>query len=150
MKPIFMQTAECGIKGKFDLCVLPDVIREHTTWDFLYQKTDTGCILKPTFRNMPYRNSFTPEIDIHVSCDDTKTVLHMQARPVKAVRIFMAICFAFLLAIQIMLLAGALIRGVDSLFPVFIPTLICAFGYFICNMGMRIAFKTVIVVIAKR
>ena len=53
--------------------ILPDVIRQHAGWDYAYQRKTTGCNLKPTFRNMPYRNSFVPEIDIVMSNRNSKT-----------------------------------------------------------------------------
>ena len=38
--------------------ILPDVIRQHTNWDYACHHKTTGCSMKPTFCNMPYRNSF--------------------------------------------------------------------------------------------
>ena len=100
MKRLFAQTAIYCINNT--ICSdffkkLPEVIRKHTDWDYSIQQTDTGCFLKPTFRNMPYRNSFVPEIDIVVSCHEEHNVLHMSGQPVKAVRIFMALWFGLLL-----------------------------------------------------
>ena len=57
--------------------VLPEVIRQHTDWDYTYQQRLTGCSLKPTFRNMPYRNSFVPEIEIVISNRDSQTELQL-------------------------------------------------------------------------
>ena len=42
---------------------LPEVIRKHSDLDYLLiHQCDKGCFLKPTFRNMPYRNSFIPVV----------------------------------------------------------------------------------------
>ena len=81
--------------------ILPDVIRQHTNWDYAYHQKPTGCSLKPTFRNMPYRNSFVPEIDIVISNRDSQTELQMIGQPVKFVRVFMALWFSFLLAMEV-------------------------------------------------
>ena len=65
--------------------ILPKVILQHTDWDYAYHQKTTGCYLKPTFRHMPYRNSFVPEIDIVISNRDSQTELQMIGQPVKFV-----------------------------------------------------------------
>ncbi|MBR2042707.1 MAG: hypothetical protein IJ946_00020 [Clostridia bacterium] len=152
MKSIFTQTAEHSIANTAYpayLNELPKLIYKHTDWDYSCVQTDRGYFLKPTFRNMPYRNSFVPEIDIVVSCNDTQTILHMIGQPVKSVRVFMAIWFGFALMMEVFLLALAITSNLDSLFPVFIPLIMCAFGYLLCKIATRTTFKSVIKAIQK-
>lgn len=152
MKSIFAYTAEHSIDSTTcPACLndLPDVIRKHTDWDYSCAQTDTGCFMKPTFRNMPYRNSFVPEIDVIVSCNDTQTILYMWGQPVKFVRIFMALWFSLLLMMEVFLLALAITSNMDSLFTVFIPMIMCAFGYFLCKIATGATFKSVIKAIKK-
>ena len=122
MKPIFTQTAEHSITGtNCPTCLsdLPKLIRKHTDWDYTCTQTDAGYYLKPTFRDMPYRNSFVPEIDIVVSHNDAQTILYMNGQPVKFVRVFMAIWFGFALMMEVFLLVLAFTSNLDSLFFVF-------------------------------
>ncbi len=152
MKFLFAQTAKIGVKNA--LCSdylekLPEVILKHTDWEYSYKQTDTGCSLKPTFRNMPYRNSFVPAIDIVVSHKDAETVLCMMGLPVKSVRIFMAFWFALLLMAEIVLLAPTITSALDSIFPVFIPVIMCAFGYFLCKIATQKTFASVVKAIEK-
>ena len=152
MKSIFIQTAEIIIASTTSLsCLndLPGLIRKHTDWDYSCAQTDTGCFLKPTFRNMPYRNSFVPEIDVVVSHNDTQTVLYMRGRPVMFVRVFMTIWFGFALMMEIFLLALAITSNLDSLFPVFIPLIMCAFGYLLCKIATGATFRSVVKAIQK-
>ena len=146
MKSIFAQTAEHRIVNTTcPACLndLPQLIRKHTDWDYRCAQTDSGYFLKPTFRNMPYRNFFVPEIDIVVSRNDMQTIMYMSGRPVKFVRIFMAIWFSFLLMMEVFLLALAITSSLDSLFAVFIPIIMCAFGYFLCKIAIGATFKSV-------
>ena len=129
--------------------VLPDVIRQHTDWDYAYHQKNTGCSLMPTFRNMPYRNSFVPEIDIVVSNYEAYTILHITGQPVKIVRIFMALWFAFLALMEVFLLTLAITSNLDSIIPVFIPIVMCAFGYLLCKLGTKATFNSVVNAIKK-
>ena len=152
MKSIFTQTAEHSIASTaypISLNDLTQLIRKHTDWDYSCVQTDSGYFLKPTFRNMPYRNSFVPEIDIVVSCNNTQTILYMSGQPVKFVRAFMAIWFVFALMMEIFLLALAITSNLDSLFPVFIPIIMCTFGYLLCKIVTRATFKSVMKAIQK-
>lgn len=152
MKSIFLQTAEHSIANTTYpayLNDLPKLIRKYTDWDYACTQTDTGYYLKPTFRNMPYGNSFVPEIDIVVSCNDTQTVLHMMGQPVKFVRVFMAIWFGFALMMEVFLLALAITSSLDSLFPEFIPVILCAFGYLLCKIATGATFRSVVKAIQK-
>ena len=152
MKPFFTHTAAHSImSATCPICLddLPKLIRTHTDWDYTCTHTDTGCFLKPTFRDMPYRNSFVPEIDVVVSCNDTQTTLYMSGQPVKFVRIFMAFGCSFLLIIEVFLLALATTSNLDSFFSVFIPIIMCVFGYLLCKIATGAAFKSVMKAIRK-
>ena len=152
MKSIFAQTAEHSIDGKISpACLndLPNMIRKHTDWEYACAQTDTGCVLMPTFRNMPYRNSFVPEIDITASHNNGQTVLHMRGQPVVFVRVFMAFWFSFLLMMEINVLAIAITSGLDSIIPAFIPIIMCAFGYFLCKIGTKVTFRSIVKAIQK-
>ena len=129
--------------------LLPEVIRQHTNWYYAYHPKPTGCNLMPTFRNMPYRNSFVPEIDIVISNRDSKTELQMIGRPVKFVRVFMALWFSFLLAMEVFFVILAITSKLDSLFPLFIPLAMCAFGYLLCKLATKATFNSVVKAIKK-
>ena len=152
MSALFTETANCSVNNTIHsnfLKTLPDVIRKHADWDYSCQETDTGCFLKPTFRHMPYRNSFVPEIDVVVSHNNAQIVLHMSGQPVKSVRVFMAIWFGFALMMEVFLLALAITSNLDGLFPVFIPIILCVFGYLLCKIATGATFKSVMKVIQK-
>ena len=129
--------------------VLPEVIRQHTDWDYSYQQKNTGCHLKPTFRNMPYRNSFVPEIDIVISKRDSETELQMIGQPTKYVRVFMALWFSFLLTMETIFILLAVTSKLDNLFPLFIPLAMCAFGYLLCKLVTKATFNSVVKAIRK-
>ena len=152
MKSIFTQTAErCIVSAACPTCLndLPELIRKHSSWNYSCVQTDTGCFLKPTFRDMPYRNSFVPEIDVAVSCDNAQIILQMRGRPVPFVRTLMAVWFGFALMMEVFLLAFAITSGLDSLFPVLIPILMCTFTYLLCKTATRAAFQSVVKAIQK-
>ena len=147
MKSIFSQAAEHRMESTtYPICLnnLPQLIRKHTDWDYSCVQTDRGYFLKPTFRNMPYRNSFVPEIDIVVTRNDAQTVLCMSGRPVKFVRIFMAIWFGFALMMEVFLFALAITSCLERLFPVFIPIILCVFGYLLCKIATGATFRSVV------
>ena len=129
--------------------ILPEMIRKHTDWDYAYQQKPTGCILKPIFRNVPYRNSFAPEIDIVISNRDSQTELQMIGRPIKFVRIFMALWFSFLLVMEIFFVILAITSNLDRIFPLFIPLAMCVFGYFLCKLAAKAIFNSVVKIIKK-
>ena len=128
---------------------LPEVIRKHTGWDYSYQQRDTGCALKPTFRNMPYRNSFVPEIEIVISNRDSQTELQLIGQPIKSVRIFMALWVGFLLVMEVFFIFLAITSNLDRLFPLFIPLAMCAFGYLLCKLATKATFNSVVKAIKK-
>ena len=129
--------------------ILPEVIRQHTDWDYAYQQKTKGCSLKPTFRNMPYTNSFVPEIDVVISNHNSQTELQMIGQPVKFVRVFMALWFSFLLALQVYFIILAITSNLDGLFPLFIPLVMCAFGYLLCKLATKATFNSVVKAIKK-
>ena len=152
MKRLFTQTAEYKTSNTSYsdfLPKLPEVIYKHTNWEYTSQQRNVGGFLKPTFRNMPYRNSFVPEIDIVVSNHEAYTILHITGQPVKIVRIFMALWFAFLALMEVFLLTLAITSNLDSIIPVFIPIVMCAFGYLLCKLGTKAAFNSVVMAIKK-
>ena len=128
---------------------LPEVIRKHTDWNYSYQQKTTGCFLKPIFRNRPYRNSFVPEIDIVISSHDSQNVVQMSGRPVKPVRVFMALWFSILLVVVAFFIILAITSKLESLFPIFIPLVMCAFGYLLCKLATKVAFNSVVKAIKK-
>ena len=147
MKRLFTQTAEYKTSNTFYsdfLQKLPEVIYKHTKWEYKSQLRNAGCSLKPTFRNVPYRNSFVPEIDIVVSNHEADTTLHITGQPVKFVRIFMALWFGFLSLMEVFLLILAITSNPDSIIPIFIPIVMCAFGYLLCKFGTKATFNSVI------
>ena len=129
--------------------ILPDVIRQHTNWDYAYHQKPTGCSLKPTFRNMPYRNSFVPEIDVVISNHNSQTELQIIGQPVKFVRVFMTLWFSFLLALEVFFIILAITSNLDRLFPLFIPPAMCAFGYLLCKLATKATFNSVVKAIKK-
>ena len=129
--------------------ILPEVIRQHTDWDYIYHPKATGCNLKPTFRNMPYRNSFVPEIDIVISNRDSQTELQMIGQPVRFVRVFMALWFSFLLAMEVFFIILAITSNLDSLFQLIIPLAMCAFGYLLCKLATKATFNAIVKAIKK-
>ena len=129
--------------------ILPEVIRQHTDWDYAYQQKTKGCSLKPTFRNMPYRNSFVPEIDVVISNQNSQTELQIIGQPVKIVRIFMALWFSFLLAMEAFFIILSITSNLDSLFPLFIPLAMCTFGYLLCKLATKATFNSVVNAIKK-
>ena len=129
--------------------ILPEVIRQHTDWDYAYQQKTKGCSLKPTFRNMPYTNSFVPEIDVVISNHNSQTELQMIGQPVKFVRVFMALWFSFLLVLEVFFIILAITSNLDRLFPLFIPLAMCAFGYLLCKLATKATFNSVVKAIKK-
>ena len=147
MKRLFTQMAEHKTNNAADsdfLQKLPEVIYKHTNWEYKYQQRNVGCFLKPTFRNMPYRNSFVPEIDIVVSNHEADTMLHITGQPVKFVRIFMVLWFGFLSLMEVFCLILAITSNLDSIIPVFIPIAMCVFGYLLCELGTKVTFNSVV------
>jgi len=128
---------------------LPEAIYRHTDLDYLCIPTDEGCFLKPTFRNMPYINSFVPEIDVAISQNNGQTTLKLIGRPVKSVRIFMGVWFGFALMMELLLLIAAVTSGLDITFHVFIPAFMCVFGYCLCNITTKRTFNAVLKAIQK-
>ena len=152
MKRLFTQTAEhktSNTSYSEFLQKLPEVIYKYTNWEYKSQQRCAGYFLKPTFRNMPYRNSFVPEIDIVVSNHEAYTILHITGQPVKIVRIFMVLWFVFLSLMEVFLLTLAITSNLDSIIHVFIPIVMCAFGYLLCKLETKATFNSVVNAIKK-
>lgn len=150
MKEIFTQMAEHKIKNadcSDFFKKLPNLIYTYTDWPYKYQLKDDGYLLKPIFRNTTYRNSFIPEINIVLSNDEDYTMLHITGRPVKLVRVFMALWFGILSLMEAFLLILAITSNLNGIFPVFIPIIMCVFGYLLCKRGTNVTFNTVMKVI---
>ena len=124
---------------------LPRVIRDHTDWEYSGQQRADGWHLNPTFKNMPYRNSFVPEIKIVTVQDGTQTTLQISGQPVKIVRVGMKIWFGFLALMLILFLMIAR----DSVFYALIPVGMGLFGYLLCKHGTKAAFHKVLQAISK-
>ena len=123
---------------------LPAAIRRHTDWNYTCEQTDSGCLLKPVFRDMPYRNSFVPEIDVAVSCDDGQSVLCMRGQPVKMVRYFMAFWLGVVLLMQVFVVALAIVSKLNGLFPLFLPAIMFVLGYSFCKIFSKRVFTSVV------
>ena len=152
MKRLFTQMAEHKIKNAdcsdfFEK--LPYLIYTYTDWPYKYQQRNDGYLLKPIFHNMPYRNSFVPEIDIIVSNNEDYTMLHITGRPVKFVRVFMAFWMSLLSLLEVYLLILAITSNLNGIFPVFIPIIMCVFGYLLCELGTKATFNSVVRAIQK-
>lgn len=147
MKHIFTSSTRHSIKNTVCpdyLKKLPEAILKHTDWDYSYEQTDSGCFLKPTFQNMPYRNSFVPEIDIVVSENNNQAILLITGSPVKAVRVFYICVCTFLLIIEVSLLLSFITSGIKSIFPLFIPIGIIVLNFLILKIGTRITFNSIV------
>lgn len=123
---------------------LPGAIRRHTDWNYTCAQTDSGCLLKPIFRDMPYRNSFVPEIDVAVSCNDGQSHLCMRGQPVKMVRYFMAFWLGVVLLMQVLVVALAIASKLNGLFPLFLPAIMFVWGYFLCKISSKRVFISVV------
>ena len=127
----------------------PEAIQRGTGWNYACSQNVDGYLLKPTFRNMPYRNSFVPEMAVSISQDNGQTLLHIQGKPVKFVRIFMKFWLGFLLLMEVFLLALAVTSSLDDLFFIFGPIVLCVFGYALCAIGTKVSFRAVVKAIQK-
>ena len=148
MKWMHIQTtlpvcAECAE----NLTGLPEVILRHTDWDYACKQTDAGCVLTPTFRHMPYRNGFVPEIEITVSHEEEQTILHIIGQPTRFSRVLWACLYGFLLLMEVLLLAFA--AELDTLLFLLIPVGIGVFGYVLCKCAMQFAFASVVKALRK-
>lgn len=141
MKIGFVQCAvHCmhGMIGADFWTSLPNSITQHTGIDYSCVKTGEGCILRPTLRKMPYRNSFVPEIVVEVSQNKEQTTLCLTGKPVMAVRVFMWMWFSFFLVIG----AAFLFAGrMDRIVFVFLPAI---FGYFLFKIATKVTFQVVL------
>ena len=152
MKPMFTFTAEHripGADGFVDLNGLPDLISQHTDWNYSCQQTDTGCVLMPVLRRMPYCNSFVPEIEVTVSRDGPDTVLHMRGRPVPMIRVFVALWLGAVSLFEIAFLAFVFASGLESLPLLLVPAGMWIYGFLLCKIGTKATFRSVTAAIGK-
>ena len=126
-----------------------DGILRNTDLEYAFTQTEEGCFLKPTFRNMPYRNSFVPEIDVAISQENGQTVLHMEGRPTGFVRTFMRLWCISLAIFEVVMLVIAVMQGVDHIILTFVPLIMCVFGYLLCKIATRASFRSVVNAIRK-
>ena len=129
--------------------ILVKAIRQHSGWNYSCVQEEDGYLLKPTFRDMPYRNSFLPEIAVTVSQNEGETVLHLCARLVRFVRLFMGIWFAGLLLMEAFLVIIVAVSGMHSSFPALIPLGMCVLGYLSCKLGVMSTFRQIVRAIQK-
>lgn len=76
-------------------------------------------------------------------------MLHITGQPSKFVRIFMTLWFGFLVLMEVFLLIHAITSNLDSIIPVFIPIVMCVFGYLLCKLGTKATFNSVVNAIQK-
>lgn len=144
---IFTQSATLTMDktvGPGYLEILPDAIYKHTHLDYSYQQKSSGCLLRPTFRKMLYKNSFVPEIDIEISYHDSQTIMQMIGQPIKFVRAFMTFWFSALLILEALFCILALTSMLDSFLFVFLPLMMGVFGYLLCKLATKATFHTVV------
>lgn len=143
MKNVFSQATEISVKNtpiSERLKILPQDILKHTDREYSCEITDKGCYLKPTFRNMPYKNSFVPEICVDIS----ENSMLITGKPIKAVRIFNICFFSILLIIELLLLTLFVTSNLSSIFPLFIPIGIGILNFVIIKIGTTATFKSVV------
>jgi hypothetical protein len=148
----FSQTAEhhlCGTLPHPFSDALIKAIQSHSGWQYSCTQTTDGYYLKPTFRNMPYRNSFVPEITIDLSEHNGQTTLVLTGQPIAPVRIFMWVWLSFTATMQVLLLALMLLSGKFQLIPSLIPSIMILFGYLLCKLATRFTFRSVVAAIVK-
>ena len=116
--------------------LLLSIAHNHTNFQYTCEKKEDRYWLRPTFKNMPYRNSFVPEIYVALGWEGDQRVFTIQGRPVRNVRIFMTIWFFSLLPHGIIGLLT--MEGI----PRFIPLFMAVFGYLLCKLGGRRTFYT--------
>lgn len=152
MKIGFSQTAEYTISGSLGTDFpkrLSEALCLRTDWNYLCIQKNDCYFLKPSFRNMPYINSFVPEIEIRISQNDGKTSLHMTGQPVKFIRIFIRIWFGFLLLMGALSLIAVAASGTDGLIFVLGCVVMGVFGYLLCEIGTKVTFRSVVEAIQK-
>lgn len=147
MKIGFSQTAKHTISGSIGTDFpkrLSETLSLRTDWNYSCIEKEDGYFLKPSFRNMPYRNSFVPEIEIKISQNNGQTSLHMTGQPVKSVRIFMGFWFGFLLMMGVLSLIAVATSGAEEIPFVLICVGMGVFGYLLSEIGTRLTFRSVV------
>ena len=129
---------------------LPTVIHQYTKFNYSIEQHKGRYYLKPSFHNVPYRNVFLPEIEIITSKNGDHTCLCITGRLVKPIIIFIKFWFGSLFVMELLLLVIAATIGLNNLFPIFLPIIICAFSYLLCKISTKLTFQTVVNVIQKQ
>ena len=148
----FTENAQHSISRSNDLkCLekLPEMIQEHTDWNYSCELRNYGCLLKPCFCNMPYRNSFVPEIEISASENDSQIILDIKGRPTKSVRIFTLVWCAVLAFLEMFFLVMVATSQWRIGFSVFVPVVIGVFLYLLCKISTKLTFSAVVKAIRK-
>ena len=148
----FLQTASMTVSGPIESDFpdrLTDKLLRESEIKYVCTSTNYGYFMKPMWGFTLRRNSFTPEIIISVSQDGEKTVLHLTGQPIKAVQRFVKFYIFFTLLMEVFVLAIAAFSELDSIIPLFIPIVMCIFGYFLCKLATKADFKTVVNTISK-
>ncbi len=125
---------------------LPKGIMNNTGLSYTCKTLDEGYLLKPDFKLLSplCRNSFVPEIELTHSYKNGKTTLHLQGRPDPFVRIFMGIWLSLAALMQIICIGLIFFSEYNEIAPLFIPTLMFFFGYFLTKIATAITFKIVV------
>ena len=141
----FSVSDTCIIKGSVPADMeerLPKAICQRAGWKYTCGTLPDGYLLEPTFRDMPYRNSFVPEISLVASQINGQPAWMMKGRPVMFIRIFMGIWFGGLFGMELLLMLIALFSEM-ALFPLLIPVMMCTFGYLLCKIVTNRTFRAV-------
>lgn len=128
---------------------LPNTIYQKTGFNYACMQIFDGFFLKPSYKNMPYRNAFVPEITVLVSKTNEQTVLHLKGQPVKFVRTFIGFWLSFLLVMQVLLFTVIAPAQINVFFPGLAPAMIGILGYLLCSVVTKGIFKSIVRAIQK-
>lgn len=148
----FSRTTEYHISreiGEAELNRMPEAIYKHTDYSYKYFKTNTGCVLLPTFSKDSARNSFVPEIDIAISQSNGQTNFKITVKPVDFVRFFMVFWYVFLIFFEVFAIIIFINKGVENIGFVVMPVVMGVFAYGICKYATKQSFENVIAAFMK-
>ena len=117
---------------------MPEVIYEHTDYSYKYVKTNTGCVLLPTFSKDSARHSFVPQINIDVSKSNGQTNFKITVKPVHFVRFFMIFLYAFIIFFVVFAIIIFANKGEVDIGFIVIPV---AIGVFACIFSNTLQSK---------
>ena len=143
MKFGFQENESFRVKGElpadfFDK--LPENISRDALWQYECEKTADGCCLTPTFKDVPYRNAFVPEIEIHLSYVAGETIVTVCGRLAKSVRAFARFWFGALAFFEVFLLAAVPFGKLQVWYGPLLPLGMAAFGYLMSKIGLMLGF----------